>query len=817
MIYPASLEAKTGFDKIRAELMHACISDMGVAHVEQIRFGSNYKKLLPELQLTEEFRNVLMSGRPFPSQDYYDLRNDLKHIVVAGTYLETETMAALGASLRTLCEIVDYAKPLTEEAFPHLKKLIAEVYVPEWIPQRIDSIIDIKGEVRDDASPTLKELRQNQIRQRKLVEKRIRLIYQSLKKEGVADDDAEITIRSGRSVIPLPAANKRRIRGFVHDESASGQTVYIEPEEIFDLNNEIREMEAAERREIIRILTVFADDLRPESPSLILSYEVLGRIDFVRAKASFALRINAVLPRFEKIKKLDLKRAINPLLFLSGKHTQKDIVPLDLMLDPTQRILIISGPNAGGKSVCLKTVGVLQYMLQCGLLIPVREDSETGIFDSIFIEIGDEQSIENDLSTYSSHLKNIAFLAEKATSGWLFLIDEFGSGTEPQPGGAIAEAVLEHMSRSGAWGVVSTHYLNLKLMAGNVDGIINGAMLFDTTNLKPLYQLSIGKPGSSFAFEIAAKTGIPKTILEVAENKTGITTLNFEQQLASLENDRRELDKQKQEFDLADDLLTSLIQKYKDLYEKVESSRKQILEEAKGKATELLEQANQKIELTIKEIRETQAEKEKTRTIREELQQFKENISHISTDRGAGKEKRETSEKKSPLIKPIPEKAEIKKAPLRAGGYAIIRGQDTIVEIAGIVGNYATVVNDNIRLKIPLIQLEGCEKPKVRTPVPNKDRFDSIHTKINEKLAAFTPYIDIRGTRVEEALGIVQKFIDDALLVNVKELQILHGKGNGVLRNVIREYLHKLPEVASCKDEAQERGGSGITIVKFRS
>jgi DNA mismatch repair protein MutS2 len=816
MVYPDNFEWKIGFDRIRRELASNCISSMGRACVEQLVFSSEYEYLRHELDITDEFRRILISGKAFPSQDYYDLRQELRRISIAGTFMEPEQLAELRSSVRTILEIKAYMEKCDAQSFPLLLEETGPMIVSPWIPGSLDRIIDDKGDIRDDASPALLELRRKQEQQKKLVEKRIRTIYRSLKKEGVAADEAEITIRNGRSVIPLPAANKRRIRGFIHDESSTGQTVYIEPEEIFDLNNEIRELESAEKREIIRILMAFTDELRPEVALLSLTYDILGRLDFIRAKALFALAVDGVLPKFYEGMRMDLRRAINPLLHLSGKHLKKEVVPLDLLLNDEYRILIISGPNAGGKSVCLKTAGLLQYMLQCGLLVPLRDDSEMGIFQSLFIEIGDEQSIENDLSTYSSHLKNIRYLTEHAATGSLFLIDEFGSGTEPQPGGAIAEAVLEHLSSSRAWGVVTTHYMNLKLMAGQVDGIKNGAMLFDTKKMKPLFQLTIGKPGSSFAFEIAAKTGLSKEILDQAASKTGSKTLDFEKQLADLESEKRELEQQRLEFELADELLSGLVKKYSDLHEKLEASRKQILEEAKKEAEELLSGANQKIEQTIRKIKESQADKEETKTVREELQDFKTQLRESAITEKKELIKQQGGGGDKPLIKKLPDKPEIKKAPLKTGGYALIRGQDTYVEISGIQGNYATVVRDNIRLKIPLDQLEGCEKPKTRKGSEGNSRFLNYKLQLNEKMAGFKTQIDIRGKRVDEVLPLLQQFIDDAILLSIHEVSILHGKGNGILRTIVREYLASIQEVASYKDEALEHGGSGITLVKFR-
>ena len=812
MIYPADFEARTSFLKIRQELSARCISNAGREHVDHLQCSSEYSAIREKLILAEEFRRVMMSGISFPSQDYFDMRRELARLRVAGTYMEPETMGETGASLRTLMAIRDYFRGGAEAAFPGLKLLADEIIINPGILQAIERIINDKSEIRDDASPLLEELRKKQIQQKRQVEKRIRLICQQLKKDGIAGDESEITIRSGRSVIPLPASNKRRIRGFVHDESATGQTVYIEPEEIFDLNNGIRELESAEKREIIRILTAFSDELRPDIPMLNRAYELMGLFDFLRAKAILALDTDAALPRFSSQAGLDFRKARNPLLFLSVKHKRSEVVPLDVALDEDNRILIISGPNAGGKSVCLKTIGLLQYMLQCGLLIPLREDSETGVFNNFFMEIGDDQSIENDLSTYSSHLRNIRVLTETAAPGMLFLIDEFGSGTEPQPGGAIAESVLMKMAESGAWGVVTTHYMNLKLMAGRIPGIFNGAMLFDIRGLKPLFELSVGQPGSSFAFEIAAKTGLDAEILRRAAEIGGSAGLDFEKQLAALESDRRALEKERLEFSVADELLADLIRKYNLLLEKLESSKKQILEDARSKAEDLIREANSRIELTIKTIKEAEASKESTKNARESLEEFRESLKKERTEKL--KEEKEKEAKEKTLIRTKPEKSVFVKAPLEAGGYARIRGQETFVEIAAIQGGFAMVVHDNIRLRIPLEHLEGCEKPREKKD-RQKNRYAGYADEMNEKRLAFQPKIDVRGKRADELLPLLRSFIDDALLLGIREVTVLHGKGNGILRSIVRDYLAGIPEVQSCKDEAPERGGSGISLIRF--
>ncbi len=816
MIYPAHFEQKTGFDRIREEIRSACLGDAGRRCCAMMQFHSEATVIRRLLGATAEFGAIMDSGRNFPSQDYFDLREELKRLTITGMVIEQEAMADLRASLRTLAAILDYFNKDSSDVYPLLREMVGPAYLDPEILRRTDRILDEKGDIRDNASETLADIRKQLDQKKGLVEKRIRQVYLGLKKEGYTPDEAEITIRNGRSVIPLPAANKRIIKGFIHDESATGQTVYIEPEEIFELNNNLRELEAAERREIRKILAAFSDFLRPEIEQLIPCYEVLGEVDFTRAKALCARKLNALVPRVIDEACMDLKNAVNPILFLAGMQSGKKVVPLNIRLSAEERILVISGPNAGGKSVCLKTAGLLQYMLQCGMPIPVSEESEAGIFESLYIEIGDEQSIENDLSTYSSHLRNIKVLTESAKKGLLFLVDEFGSGTEPQLGGAIAEAVLEHLVKSGAHGIVSTHYLNLKLMAGKVEGIVNGAMLYDTNNMRPLYSLVIGKPGSSFAFEIAAKTGFSKEILNSATVKTGMAVFDFEQQLQQLETERVAMDVRKREFDIADELLASLIERYSALTEKVEASRKQILEQAKTDAAELLQKSNQKIEEAIRKIRESQAKKEVNIEVREELKEFAEHeITPFVEQKTAHKPhvpaiKRKEKTVASPKAPAVP-------MTVREGGFAMLIGQHTVFEVEKIEGKYATVSRDNIRLKIPVSQLEGCKNDRdARRIMAGKRMQQQLSSDVNEKLSKFKTTIDVRGQRAEETLSLIQKYIDDAILLNVFEVRILHGKGNGILRKLIREYLSSVKEVKSFTDESLESGGHGITIVSFR-
>ena len=579
MIYPRNFEKKIGFDTIRERLVSLCMSPLGERYVETIRFLKQADQIEKLLNQVNEFKEILSFAEAFPSQDYFDVTSELRRIRIPGTIIEMDSLFDLKSSLTTILEIIIFFKKTEDEQFPEIKELVANVHLDTSIIKRIDSIVDDKGKIKDTASPELKEIRSTLIRKHANIDRQISKSLKLAKKEGWTAGDVEPTLRNGRLVIPVGASHKRQLKGFIHDESATGQTVYIEPVEIFDTNNEIRELENAERREIIKILTAFTDFLRPQLDDLMLAYRLLGQIDFIRAKARFALEVEAYKPVLFDKPWVNWVNAKHPLLFLSLKEQKREIVPLTLKLDEQERILIVSGPNAGGKSVCLKTLGLNQYMIQCGLLPALDEVSEVGVFDKIFIDIGDEQSLENDLSTYSSHLLNIKHFVLNADEQTLILIDEFGTGTEPQLGGAIAESSLEMINQKGAYGVITTHYANLKLLADKQEGIINGAMLFDTKEIKPLYQLKIGKPGSSFAFEIARNIGFPKAILKSAVKKTGKTQLDFDQQLQQLEVDKQEIQKKEEQLRVADEFLKEIMEKYEALLLKTENSKSEIIAE----------------------------------------------------------------------------------------------------------------------------------------------------------------------------------------------------------------------------------------------
>ncbi len=850
-----------------------CISPLGVRLVDEITFSTDAEQVSRWMEQVWEFKLILTSGMGFPGADYFDLTHEIRRLRTAGTFIEPDVLFDMRSSLHTLVECLRFFKGKNGERFVTLSEIAAGVSVDPRLIQQIDAIINEKGMIRDTASPALKKIRQDQIARQHQIDRRIQATLQKAQKEGWISDDTSVTIRGGRAVIPVPVTHKRKIHGFIHDESSSGQTVFIEPTEIFDINNEIRELENAERREIIRILTVFTDAIRPQLDSLEEAYQFLGQIDFIRAKAMLAIQINGEKPLLNPHPVIRWIHAVHPLLYLAHQRQNKNVVPLTLELDEDQRILVISGPNAGGKSICLKTAGLLQYMIQCGLLVPMSAYSETGIFHQIFIDIGDEQSIDNDLSTYSSHLLNIKYIIEHADRHTLFLIDEFGSGTEPQLGGAIAEATLELLDTMGVLGVVTTHYSNLKLLAGRLPGVVNGAMLFDQERMQPLYRLKTGNPGSSYALEIAEKIGFPPDILENAARKTGKTQLDFDKELQRLELQKEEVARKQTEFRVADEFLAEMIQKYGRMTEEFEKGRAALLAEAKEKARQIIESSNRLIEQTIREIRQQQAEKEATKEARKKIEQWKEKLedlavgsqqpvmmseaksgSGVSSQQSAVSSQQSTvnsqqstvssqqlcpakqSEAGSAVSSPREvggrrqkagggkreaegEREEWKAAgkDLKKGDTVRIVGQKVPGEVLEIKGNEVTIALGAMKVKVAADRLETMAKKleelislrPVRSP-------NSITSEIHSRMAAFRLTIDVRGKRAEEALGEVKKYIDEALLLNVAEVTILHGKGDGILLKVIRDYLKEVPEVKHFEDEKLELGGHGVTIVKFR-
>ena len=796
MIYPTNFEQKIGFAGIRQMLSDHCISQMGLERVEVMAFSADKNHIVKSLEQTEEFIGLMQTGVPFPMRDFHDLREAFHNIQIDGTCLSVEDLFALKPSLNVVEAILRYGHSESANATPRIKALIEDIFIERSIFTEVNRLVDDKGEIPDNASTELLEIRQSIRRKQGGIEKRIRQIMGDAKTAGWVDPKAELTVRDGRLVIPVKAGDKRAIRGFIHDESATGQTVYIEPAEIFDTSNEIKELEYAERREIHRILMAFTRLLRPYLSELRKAWHLLGELDFIRAKVLLANEIGGVKPEIKDVPCFNWQQARHPLLERKLKTQGKQVVPLDLELDASKRILVISGPNAGGKSVCLKTTGLLQYMLQCGLMPPMRVDSQCGIFDSLFIDIGDEQSILDDLSTYSSHLINMKALLESADAKTLFLIDEFGTGTEPQLGGAIAEAILLELNKKLAFGMVTTHYANLKLLADNHEGIINGAMLFDTKFMQPMYIMMTGKPGSSFAFEIAKKIGFPKHILDDAANITGDQHLKFEKQLQQLEVDKKVIRKKEQELRIADQLLTEVVEKYKGLLAELEGKKKQYLREAAAEAQELIQKANSQIERTIKEIKEAQAEKTRTKEIRQNLE----------------KTKQEIAQKIQEIAEP--QKKEESEVKLKVGDTVCIEEMQVVGEILAISDTDATILFDSIRLRTSPDKLRKVSRAEARK---TQRRWQAgIADDLSEKAEHFELTLDVRGHRAEEALDIVDKYLDEAKLLSIKEVSILHGKGNGILRKLIREKLSHMHEVERFCDASLETGGTGITRVYFR-
>ena len=797
MIYPTNFEQKIGFKGIREMLTGHCISPMGLERADEMTFSTDKELIIKSLEQTEEFLHLMQTGLPFPMRDFHDLREAFHRIQIEGTSLTVEDLFALKPSLNALEGILRFGHSDSSNDFPQLKSLIENIFIDRSVFTEANRLVDDKGEIPDNASTELLEIRQSIQRKQGGIEKRIRQIMGDAKTAGWVDAKSEITIRDGRLVIPVKAADKRSIRGFIHDESATGQTVYIEPAEIFDTSNEIKELEYAERREIHRILTAFTRLLRPYLSELRKAWTMLGELDFIRAKALLAQDIGGVKPLLLDTPYINWQQARHPILEQKLKAQGKQVVPLDLKLDETDRILVISGPNAGGKSVCLKTTGLLQYLLQCGLMPPMRVDSECGLFDSLFIDIGDEQSILDDLSTYSSHLINMKALMEHADGKTLFLIDEFGTGTEPQLGGAIAEAILLELNKKHAFGMVTTHYANLKLLADNHEGIVNGAMLFDTKFMQPMYIMVTGKPGSSFAFEIAKKIGFPRQILDDAAHITGDQHLKFEKQLQQLEVDKKAIRKKEQDLRIADQLLTEVVEKYKRLLTELESKKKQYLRDAAAEAQELIQKANSQIERTIKEIKEAQAEKTKTKEIRQNLEKTKEEIAQKAKEAAEAKKK---------------EEAEVV---LKVGDTVCIEEMQVMGEILAISDTDATILFDSVRLRTSPDKLRKVSRAEARK-TQRRWQAGLIADDLTEKAEHFNLTLDIRGKRAEEALDIVDKYLDEAKLLSIKEVSILHGKGNGILRRLIREKLNHNRDVERFCDASLETGGSGITKVYFR-
>ena len=839
MIYPSNFENKIQFSEIRSLLKGYCLCQLGKDKVDEMVFSGDVERIGTMLRQTREFRRLQEESDDFPLQYFFDMRASIKRIRLEGTHLEENEIFDLRRSLETIAGIVRFLNRGTDEGeydYPTLHKLTEGVLTFPEILRRIDQILDKYGKVKDTASPALSDIRLQLRKAEGSVSRTLYSILKAAQSEGLVDKDVTPTVRDGRLVVPIAPGLKRKIKGIVHDESATGKTVFVEPTEVVEANNRIRELEAEEKREIVRILAEFTVLVRPCVNDIIFAYQLLAEVDFIRARAELALLTGGIEPEIQSSPIIDWISARHPLLWLALKKQDKPIVPLDITLTRNHHILIISGPNAGGKSVCLKTVGLLQYMLQCGLSVPMSERSKVGVFQNLMIDIGDEQSIENDLSTYSSHLLNMKNMMRQSNNRTLLLIDEFGTGTEPQIGGAMAEAVLNQFVKKEAWGVITTHYQNLKHYADSHDGIANGAMLYDRHEMRPLFQLAIGQPGSSFAVEIARKTGIPEEVIKEASEMVGSDYIQSDKYLQDIVRDKRYWENKRQNVHQREKELERTVARYEKEIAELEQSRKEILRKAKEQAEELLKESNKKIENAIREIRESQAEKEETKKIREELNEFKVGISEIDTkanDDLIAKKIRQIQERKERHKKHKDEKAErerqaaakLREASVKAakkegrnldvGDCVRIKGLTTVGKIESIDGKNATVIFGDMRTKMPASRLEYVDdvesKKEITASVYNISR-ETRETIDNRKLN-FHQDLDVRGMRGDEALNAVMYFIDDACLVGMSRVRILHGKGNGILRQLIRQYLGTVPSVTGFRDEHVQFGGAGITVV----
>lgn len=821
MIYPSNFEQKTGFDKVRLLVSDKCLSPLGKERVAAMSFSTDYAFISNELDLVDEFVKIQQGETDFPANYFFDVRYSLKRIRPEGTWMDEKELFDLKRSLQTIHDIIRFFQPGEDEEikYPALTALAGDILVFPQLVGRIDTILDKFGKVKDSASPELQTIRREMTITMSNISRNLQSILRAAQSEGVVEKDVTPTMRDGRLMIPVAPAFKRKIKGIVHDESASGKTVFIEPESVVEANNRIRELEGEEKREIIRILTDFTNFVRPLVPDILQSYEFLADIDFIRAKALFAIEIQGIRPVVEDKQQLDWARAIHPLLYLSLKKQHKEVVPLDIELTTEKRLLIISGPNAGGKSVCLKTVGLLQYMLQCGLLVPMHESSRAGLFEHLFIDIGDEQSIENDLSTYSSHLTHMKYFVRNCNERTILLIDEFGSGTEPQIGGAIAEALLNRFNQHKSFGVITTHYQNLKHFAEDTPGIVNGAMLYDRHLMQPLFKLAIGNPGSSFAIEIARKIGLPEDVIAEASEKVGMDYINMDKYLQDIVRDKRYWESKRQNIRQREKKLEDIIARYEKDLSEVNSQRKEIVREAKAEASRILSDANARIENTIREIKEAQAEKERTKQARQELQSFKDSVSDAQEEddklaRKMAKLKERTERKKQKQkasVQPV-----FNRDVIEVGDAVRLKGQTSVGTVMELQEKQATVAFGMIKSTVKLDRLEKVSKNQIKKEI-QKSTFVSEQTsdQMHEKRLHFKQEIDVRGMRGEEALQTVTYFIDDAIQVGAQQVRILHGTGTGILRQLIREYLRSVPGVRSFHDEHVQFGGAGITVVEL--
>ena len=827
MIYPDNFEQKIDFVRVREAVKGCCLGEVGRWLTDKMRFMPKAADVRNRLAEVSEFMQLLQSQVDFPTDYFFDLRPLFDKMRVEGSFAEAEEIFNLYRSLSTVKAITRFfAKEENTERYPSLSAIAANVVVRTFVTDSIEHIMSRQGQIRDSASPELAAIRRELAEKQGAASKLIRRIIADAQQEGWVEPDATLAVRDGRLVIPIAASQKRRIMGIIHDESATGKTCYVEPAPVVEINNALLELESAERREIIRILRTLTDNLRPYTDDLDDALMFLGITDFIRAKARYALQIEATMPHLSDKPLIDWRDARHPILQEAFREAGRTLVPLNIALDEASRILVISGPNAGGKSVCLKTVGLLQYMLQCGLPVPMEPTSHAGIFTNLFIDIGDEQSIDNDLSTYSSHLLNMKHFVRNADGRTLILIDEFGTGTEPMLGGAIAEAILDRLNQAKVFGVITTHYTNLKHFAAGHDGIVNGAMLYDTNRMEPMFVMEMGKPGSSFAFEIAYKIGLPQDVIDDARSKVGEEHLNFDKHLREIARDKYYWERKRENIRKIERRLEEMMETEKRELDETKRFRKELMTKSKDDAKRLLVDSNRLIENTIRQIRESQAEKEKTKQARQQFDEARQAVEQTSDDEDRILQKIKKLKERENRVRTSKTKqdAQLKAADVveeRQRDFTIgmpvrIEGQTTMGEIMELNGKNAVVAFDNLYMNVEISRLQHLtddEKKKLRKSVRQGSLQQSY--ELNQRRLSFKPGLDVRGMRAEEAVSRVAAFIDEAVMVGVFEVKILHGKGNGILRNVVREYLQTVDVVTSVRDEHVDFGGAGITVVEL--
>ena len=837
------LEQKIGFDRIRQIISDRCSTSYAVDRTTNERFSANPTEIRRRLLLTDEMRLIMMFEDGFPSGGFIDCIDFLKPLERSASSIDLLSLRKLRTMLDTLRKVTSFFASVKEEVYPNLKRMSAGILSFPEVHRRIDNIIDRYGEVKDTASDELYDIRKSLREKEGAISRRMSAILKKAQEEGIVDSDAGVSIRDGKMLIPVSAANKKRIAGFIYDESASGKTAFIEPAEVVELDNQIKELQFSEQREILRILLEFTEFMRPYIPELLDAAQYLGEIDFLMAKAQVALDFIAGMPIISENGEMNLRKARHPLLERALKKEKKEIVPLTASLSQQKHILLISGPNAGGKSVCLKTVGLLQYMFQWGMLIPTSETSEMLVFDRIMVDIGDDQSIDNDLSTYSSFLVNMKEMLAKADSKTLILIDEFGSGTEPAAGGAIAEAILSELDKRGAYGVITTHYTNLKLYASADTGVMNGAMMFDVKNIAPMFKLEMGLPGNSFAFELARKMGLPEAIIKDAETRAGEEFVGIERNLRKIARNRKALDEKLERIKHTDKTLENITDRYQKELQQIKQLKKEILDQAKKEAEDIIKGANKQVENTIRTIKESQAEKESTQEARKGLQDF---MSILAAKKEQEqKEKEDYIEKKIRQLDARKERQKQRKAqkadeksqqeflemqaeqqrleafrsaPLKAGEKVRVKENGMVGEVAKVSAKAVVVIIGNISSKMPLDKVERITSNEFKSAVKEVKRTVSavkIDTSINERKLNFSTELDVRGERLNDAVEKVTRYVDDAIMLGVSTVRIIHGKGTGVLRDELQKLIRTMPGVASVRDEHIQFGGTGVTIVTF--